>query len=264
MADDITCIIEAILFAANKPLSEKQLLNFFPKNEKPALGALRGAIFKLKETYEDRGIELVEVASGYRFQVKQEYSPWVNNIWEEKAPKFSRAFLETISIIAYRQPITRSEIEDIRGVAISSSIFKTLLDEKGWIRLIGHRDVPGRPGLYGTTQKFLDYLGLKKLDQLPSLPEIHPITELTPKDGEEETTSPENLELEFDEDSQENEEELENNSDDFNEEKELDTDIELEDSSDDFEDEDFDDEEELEQEIDFDEELKEKETETEH
>lgn len=172
MSTNLTLILESLLFSAGKPLTEKQILNLFTDAERPSLSDLRTALHALKQLYQDRGVELVQVASGYRFQSKPEYSSWIGRIWEEKPGKYSRALLETLALIAYKQPITRGEIEEVRGVSISTSIFKTLLEDRGWIRVVGHRDVPGRPGLYATTKEFLDYFGLHSLDQLPPLPEI--------------------------------------------------------------------------------------------
>ena len=171
-------ILEAILFSAGKPLTEQQLLNIFTDEEKPSLSELRQALFALQATYENRGIELLLIASGYQFQSRVDFATWIARLWEEKPSKYSRALLETLALIAYRQPITRGEIEEIRGVSISASIFKTLLEDREWIRVVGHRDVPGRPGLYATTKQFLDYFGLNSLDQLPSLPEILALTDL--------------------------------------------------------------------------------------
>lgn len=170
--EQLPLILEAILFSAGKPLSEQQLLQLFTEEERPGLAELRQAIFNLQENYATRGIELVCIASGYQFQSKIDFAIWIARLWEEKPSKYSRALLETLALIAYRQPITRGEIEEIRGVSISTSIFKTLLEDRGWIRVVGHRDVPGRPGLYATTKQFLDYFGLHSLDQLPPLPEI--------------------------------------------------------------------------------------------
>lgn len=170
--DKYQMILEAALFAAENPLTEEQLLNLFPEEEKQTLGVLRQTLQDLQNRYSERGIELVQVASGYRFQVKVEYVPWVSRLWEEKTARYSRALLETLALIAYRQPITRGEIEDIRGVSISSSIIKTLLEEREWIRVVGHKDVPGKPALFATTKAFLDYFGLKNLQQLPSLPDV--------------------------------------------------------------------------------------------
>ena len=176
--EQLPLILEAILFSAGKPLTEQQLLNLFVEEERPSLSEIRQALFALQETYSTRGIELLNIASGYQFQSKIEFATWISRLWEEKPSKYSRALLETLALIAYRQPITRGEIEEIRGVSISTSIFKTLLEDRGWIRVVGHRDVPGRPGLYATTKLFLDYFGLNSLDQLPALPEILALTDL--------------------------------------------------------------------------------------
>lgn len=165
-------ILEALIFSAGRPITEQQILQMFDDEDKPSLGELRQALETLEQQYSERSIHLVALASGYQFQSKIDYAPWIRRLWEEKPAKYSRALLETLSLIAYRQPITRGEIEDIRGVSISTSIFKTLLEDREWIRVVGHRDVPGRPALYATTKNFLDYFGLKTLDQLPPLPEI--------------------------------------------------------------------------------------------
>lgn len=175
--EQLPLILEAILFSAGKPLSEQQILKLFKEEDQPSLSDLRQALFGLQETYSSRGIELVLLASGYQFQSKVEFAAWIGGLWEEKPSKYSRALLETLALIAYRQPITRGEIEEIRGVSISTSIFKTLLEDREWIRVVGHRDVPGRPGLYATTKAFLDYFGLNSLDQLPALPEILALTD---------------------------------------------------------------------------------------
>lgn len=167
-------IIEAVLLASGKPLTLEQLLGVFGDGEKPERDQLRQAIAALQEDYVERGIELVQVASGYRIQVKQAMEPWVSRLTEEKPARYSRALLETLALIAYRQPITRGEIEDIRGVSVSSSIVKTL-QEREWVRIVGHRDVPGRPAMYGTTRQFLDYFNLKGLDDLPTLMELRDI-----------------------------------------------------------------------------------------
>lgn len=172
MNSQIESILEAILFASGKPLSLDQLRSIFKEHERPSLDEMREALRSLQAHYETRAIALVEVASGYRFQLKSEWASWVNPLWEEKATRYSRALLETLALIAYRQPITRGEIEDIRGVAVSTGIIKTLVEEREWVRVVGHRDVPGRPALYATTKQFLDYFGLKALDQLPILPEV--------------------------------------------------------------------------------------------
>lgn len=165
-------LLEALIMASSKPLTEENLLAFFSEEERPSKGVVKQALKDLQASFDDRGIHLVELASGYQFQVKPEWHPWVGRLWEEKAPRYSRALFETLALIAYRQPITRGEIEDIRGVSLSPSIFKTLMEDREWIRIVGHREVPGRPALYATTKAFLDYFGLKTLEQLPSLPEI--------------------------------------------------------------------------------------------
>lgn len=170
--EQLPLILEALLFSAGRPLTEQQLLQLFEETERPGLSEIRQALHDLQNVYATRGIELVSIASGYQFQSKLDFAQWICRLWEEKPSKYSRALLETLALIAYRQPITRGEIEEIRGVSISPSIFKTLLEDRGWIRVVGHRDVPGRPGLYATTKVFLDYFGLQSLDQLPALPEI--------------------------------------------------------------------------------------------
>ena len=167
-------VIEAVLLASGKPMTLEQLLGVFGDGERPERSQLRQAIAELRDDYAERGIELVEVASGYRIQVKQSMEPWVSRLTEEKPARYSRALLETLALIAYRQPITRGEIEDIRGVSVSSSIVKTL-QEREWVRVVGHRDVPGRPAMYGTTRQFLDYFNLKGLDDLPTLMELRDI-----------------------------------------------------------------------------------------
>lgn len=164
-------IIEAALFAAGGPLPLEKLESLFPLDEQPGREAIRNALDALRADWEPRGIELVEVASGFRFQVKAALAPWIARLWEERPSRYSRALLETLALIAYRQPITRAEIEDIRGVSVSSSIMKTLL-EREWVRVVGHRDLPGRPALYATTRQFLDYFNLKSLDDLPTLSEL--------------------------------------------------------------------------------------------
>lgn len=164
-------IVEAALLAAARPLNVDELLNLFGDEERPERAELRASLQALQEEYTERGFELVEVASGYRMQVKTEFSPWVSRLWLERPSRYSRALLETLALIAYRQPITRGEIEDIRGVSVSSSIMRTL-QERNWIRVVGHREVPGKPAMYGTTREFLDYFNLKSLDQLPTLAEL--------------------------------------------------------------------------------------------
>jgi len=167
-------IMEAALLAAGRPLSLDHLLGLFPEESAPARDEIRAALQALGDDYSDRGLEVNEVASGFRIQVRQRMEPWVSRLWEERPPKYSRALLETLALIAYRQPITRAEIEDIRGVSVSTSIMKTL-QEREWVRVVGHRDVPGRPAMYATTRQFLDYFGLKSLDELPTLAELRDI-----------------------------------------------------------------------------------------
>jgi len=163
--------VEAILFASEQPLSTSQLRNVFPELERPDTLDLQEAIDFIIEDYQDRSIELRELASGYRFQVREQLSPWVSGLFEEKPPKYSRAFLEILAIIAYRQPVTRGEIEEIRGVSVSSNIIRTLM-EREWIRILSYKDVPGRPAVLGTTKQFLDYFNLKSLEDLPSIEDI--------------------------------------------------------------------------------------------
>ena len=168
--------IEAILFASEKPLTTGQLRNVFPELERPDTLDLQEAIDIIIEDYQDRSIELRELASGYRFQVREQLSPWVSRLFEEKPPKYSRAFLEILAIIAYRQPVTRGDIESIRGVAVSSNIIRTLMDRE-WIRVLSYKDVPGRPAVLGTTKQFLDYFNLKSLEDLPSMEDIRQFDE---------------------------------------------------------------------------------------
>ena len=165
-------IIEAALMVSERPLTVERLAALFMplEMETPVYETIRQALDELREEYTGRGVELKEVASGFRFQARAEFSPWLNQLWEERPPRYSRALLETLAIIAYRQPITRGEIEELRGVSVRSSILRTLL-EREWIRVAGHRDVPGRPTIYTTTPQFLDYFNLKALSELPNLPE---------------------------------------------------------------------------------------------
>lgn len=169
--EKMQAIIEAALMIAGRPLTVASLQNLFPENEQPSNADIKSLLGNIKARYAEGGIELQEVSSGYRFQAKAEYSPWLAKLWEERAPRYSRAFLETLAIIAYKQPITRAEIEEIRGVTVSSNIVKTL-QEREWIRVIGHREVPGKPAIYGTTKEFLDYFNLKSLTDLPTLAEF--------------------------------------------------------------------------------------------
>ncbi len=165
---ELKTILEALLLAADEPLTQDRMLALFPDAERPERDALRAALFELAADYAGRGLELVEVASGFRLQVPQAFAPWVSRLWEERAASYSRALLETLALIAYRQPVTRGEIEEVRGVSVSTSMMKTL-QERGWIKVIGHREAPGRPALYATTRSFLDYFNLKSLSELPPL-----------------------------------------------------------------------------------------------
>lgn len=215
-------IIEAILLAAAKPMTVSQLLAMLadepvspeekgeektegeaaeavdeasgedeaPAAEAPERDAVRQALAELAVDYEGRGFELKEVASGFRIQVRDDYAPWVSRLWEEKPPKYSRALLETLALIAYRQPITRAEIEDIRGVAVSSNIVKTLL-EREWIRVVGHKELPGRPAMYATTRQFLDYFNLKSLAELPTLSELRDLEQISAELVEQGVIEPE-------------------------------------------------------------------------
>lgn len=174
-------IIEGALLAADRPLNIDDLLGLFGGEEsRPTREEIKVVLEDIETDCQGRGFELMQVASGFRFQVRQELSPWISRLWEEKPQKYSRALLETLAIIAYRQPATRGEIEEIRGVSVSSNIVKTLL-EREWIRVIGHRDVPGRPAILATTKKFLDYFNLRRLDDLPPLSEIRDLVEMSPE-----------------------------------------------------------------------------------
>lgn len=176
----VTRIVEAALLAATQPLTLAQLRGLFTLDEAAPDGSIEQALDDLREQCATRGIELVETASGWRFQVQQDVHAWVARLWTERQTRYTRATLETLAIIAYRQPITRGEIEQVRGVAVSSNIIKAL-EEREWIRTVGHRDVPGKPELLGTTKIFLDYFGLKSLDQLPPLSELKDFGELDPQ-----------------------------------------------------------------------------------
>jgi segregation and condensation protein B len=170
-------VIEAALLAAGRPLADDELIGLFDERDGSAADGVRDAIAALQSDYESRGIELVKVASGYRIQIRVGVAAPVSRLWQERPAKYSRALLETLALVAYRQPITRGEIEQIRGVAVNPNIIKTLL-ERSWIRVIGHRDVPGRPELLGTTRDFLDYFGLQKLDDLPTLAQLKELEDL--------------------------------------------------------------------------------------
>lgn len=169
-------IIEAALLAANEPLNVKRVQRLFD-GDRPDAATVKEAFVALQQECESRAYELKEVASGWRFQVREDYSEWVSRLWEEKPQRYTRALLETLALIAYKQPITRGEIEDVRGVSVSSNIIRTL-QEREWIRVVGHRDVPGRPALYATSKEFLDYFNLQSLQELPSLAELKDIDEI--------------------------------------------------------------------------------------
>ncbi len=170
-ATEIKYFIEAALLAAGRPLSIDQIQGLFDGRMAPEKSEIRAALKTLNEEYEERGIVISEVASGFRLQIKTAMADRLQKLWEERPPRYSRALFETLALIAYRQPITRGDIEDIRGVTVSSNIVRQLL-ERDWIRVVGHRDVPGRPAMFGTTKGFLDYFSLKKLDDLPPLADL--------------------------------------------------------------------------------------------
>ena len=167
----VKMIIEGLLLATSRPLDLKEIAQIFDENERPDRKELRKIIEVIEADCSERGFALQEVASGYRFQVKQELSPWVGKLWDERPPRYTRALLEILALIAYKQPITRGDIEEIRGVSVSPNIIRTLIDRE-WVRVVGHRDVPGRPAMFATTKTFLDYFNLKSLQDLPPLSEI--------------------------------------------------------------------------------------------
>lgn len=173
--EKLQAIIEAALLVAGHPLSIAAMQNMFAEDERPSSSDIKAVLTAIKDRHNESGIELREVASGYRFQAKTELSPWLSKLWEERSPRYSRAFLETLAIIAYKQPITRAEIEEIRGVTVSSNIVKTLM-EREWVRVIGFRDLPGKPAVLGTTKQFLDHFNLKSLSDLPTLAEFKEFT----------------------------------------------------------------------------------------
>ncbi|WP_405233391.1 SMC-Scp complex subunit ScpB [Lentisalinibacter salinarum] len=192
----IKYILEAALLASSEPLSIEQMMSLFDESSRPERKDIRAALDELEADYEDRGIMLAEVASGFRVQVRPSMSAMLQPLWEERPPRYSRALFETLALIAYRQPITRGEIEDVRGVTVSPNIIRTLLDRE-WIRVLGHRDVPGKPEMFGTTKAFLDYFGLKRLDDLPPLAELQDIEGLNAQlefaTGEASETVPANV-----------------------------------------------------------------------
>lgn len=181
--EQVKNIIEAALMAVDQPLTLLQLHNLFANEESPiARAEVKKAIETLQGEYADRGISVVEVASGYRVQIDQVVSPWISLLFEERPPRYTRALLETLALVAYRQPITRSEIEEVRGVAVSTNIIKTLL-EREWVTVVGHKEVPGRPAMYATTKQFLDYFNLKRIDELPPLSELKDLDSIAKSAG---------------------------------------------------------------------------------
>ncbi|MCQ4324597.1 SMC-Scp complex subunit ScpB [Stutzerimonas stutzeri] len=206
---DLASLLEAFLLASGKPLSLERLGELFEEGERPSSAQLKKALETLEKSCKGRAFELKEVASGYRLQVRERFSPWVGRLWEERPQRYSRALLETLALIAYRQPITRGEIEDIRGVAVNSQIVKTL-QEREWIRVVGHRDVPGRPAMFATTRQFLDHFNLKNLDELPPLAVLREMEpELRPLLDEEDAAVPATLQARADVAAQEAETEAE-------------------------------------------------------
>ncbi|BCD98778.1 SMC-Scp complex subunit ScpB [Marinagarivorans cellulosilyticus] len=173
-------VLEGAILASGEAVSLDKLLTLFDEDKRPSKSLLTSTLESIRDSQHDRGFVLKQVASGWRFEVCDDLAPWVNRLWDERPQKYSRALLETIALVAYRQPLTRGDIEDVRGVAVSSHIIKTLL-ERDWVKVVGHRDVPGRPALYATTRQFLDYFGLKSLDELPSLGELQDIDSLSEK-----------------------------------------------------------------------------------
>ncbi len=176
-SNDLQNVCEAALLAAGRPLTVVEIVELFDEAERPGPEQVRMTLERLAESYAARGIELLEVASGFRIQVRPSVAALVSRLWQERPAKYSRALLETLALIAYRQPITRGEIEDIRGVAVNPNIIRTLV-ERGWIRIVGHREVPGRPELLGSTREFLDYFSLKSLDNLPTLAQLRDVENL--------------------------------------------------------------------------------------
>jgi len=170
-------IIEIAIFASDEPMSLMRLKNLLSEDDSLTKQNIKKIVEEIAADYQDKGVELKEVGSGYRFQIREQYAPYVKQIWQERPPRYSRALLETLVLIAYRQPITRAEIEEVRSVVVSTNIMRTLL-EREWVRVVGHRDVPGRPALYATTKQFLDYFNLKSLEEMPILSELKSIEEI--------------------------------------------------------------------------------------
>jgi len=189
--EQIKKIVEAALMAVDKPLTIAHLHSLFANEEEPVeRPQVKEALTELQADYENRGVSVVEVASGYRVQIDQEVAPWISLLFEERPPKYTRALLETLALVAYRQPITRSEIEEVRGVSVSTNIIKTLL-EREWVRVVGHKEVPGRPAMYATTKEFLDYFNLRRIDELPPLSELKDLDSIAQEAGMEAGIPPE-------------------------------------------------------------------------
>lgn len=189
---DLASLIEAFLLASGKPQSLERLYELFEEAERPAPTVFKKALAALEKSCAGRAFELKEVASGYRLQIRETYAPWVGRLWEERPQRYSRALLETLALIAYRQPITRGEIEDVRGVAVNSNIVKTLM-EREWIRIVGYREVPGRPAMFATTKAFLDHFNLRSLDELPPLAELREMEPQVLADDPDEAPVPAHL-----------------------------------------------------------------------
>ena len=195
MENKLLQIIEAALLSASRPLSIEEILKIFPEDEAPTKENIKSALEELELLNKNRGVEIKKVSSGFRMQVKQSLSPYIAKLWEEKPLRYTKATLETLALIAYRQPITRGEIEEIRGVSVGTQLIRGILD-RGWIKVVGQRDVPGKPSLYATTKEFLDYFGLQHLRELPNLPDLPDIESLDmdlpleEKMQEEETEKP--------------------------------------------------------------------------
>jgi len=203
-------IVQALLLAAKEPLSLERIAEVFEEHQRPQPVRLREVLRALQQEAAGSSQELIEVAGGFRYQIKADYAPWVSRLWDEKPPRYSRALLETLSLIAYRQPVTRGEIEDVRGVSVSSQIIRTLEDRE-WIRVVGHREVPGRPALYATTRHFLDYFNLKSLNDLPELDALRELAASEEKEWQDDLDqAPSSPLLDFTEDEQDDLDKVDN------------------------------------------------------